>query len=330
MFRLNILASLFLLLSPTLALAQEKILVSYDGNSGFQAAIWTAKDTGLFEKHGLRAELVLIPGGARGMQALVSGSAQFAQGSATAPIALKLQGGDVVIIAASLNKFPFSLVAQKEIRRPADLAGKKIGIVNFGGSNELAVVLALKEWNITRQAVTLVPSGEAAHRLVAMSNRNLDATVLSPPYTTEAERMGMNILAHMSEMNLSFPQTVITVQRSYLGKNRETVKRFLRAYSEAIHQFMTQREQALAVYSKRLKVQNPKVLDETYQYYAGKFSLPPRLKRDGLQNALDLMRQGAGGAKAEIDVEQFVDESLLDELEREGFFKNLASRSAAR
>jgi NitT/TauT family transport system substrate-binding protein len=320
----------FVLIATSTLWAQEKVIVSYDGNSGFQAAIWTAKDTGLFEKHGLRAELVLIPGGARGMQALVSGSAQFAQGSATSPLALRLQGGDVVIVAASLNKFPFSLVAQKEIRRPADLAGKKIGIVNFGGSNELAVVLALKEWNIPRQAVTLVPSGEAAHRLVAMSNRNLDATVLSPPHTTEAERMGMNVLAHMSEMNLSFPQTVITVQRSYLEKNRETVKRFLRAYSEAIHRFMTQREQALAVYSKRLKVQNPKVLEETYQYYAGKFSMPPRLKRDGLENALGLMRQGAGGAKAEIDVEQFVDEGPLDELEREGFFKNLASRSAAR
>jgi len=318
------------LLSASAVLAQEKVIVSYDGNSGFQAAIWTAKDLGLFEKHGLRAELVMIPGGARGMQALVSGSTHFAQGSASAPLALRLQGGDVVIVAAALNKFPFSLVAQKEIRRPVDLTGKKIGIVNFGGSNELAVVLALKEWNIPRQAVTLVPSGEAAHRLVAMSNRNLDATVLSPPYTAEAERMGMNVLAHMSEMNLSFPQTVITVQRSYLEKNRETVKRFLRAYSEAVYQFMTQREQALAVYAKRLKVQNPKVLDETYRYYAGKFSMPPRLKRDGLQNALELMRQGAGGAKAELDVDQFVDESLLDELDREGFFKNLASRSTAR
>jgi NitT/TauT family transport system substrate-binding protein len=328
MFRLNILGSAFLLLLPLIGFAQESVLVSYDGNSGFQGPIWTAKDLGLFEKYGLKTELVLIPGGTRGMQALVSGSTQFAQGSASSPISLKLQGGDAVIVAAALNKFPFSLVAQKQIRRPADLAGKKIGIVNFGGSNELAVILALREWNIPRHAVTLVPSGEAAHRLVALSAGNLDATVLSPPYTTEAARLGFNILADMSEMDLPFPQTVIAVRRSFLEKSRETVKRFLRAYSDAIFQFTTQRQQALAVYAKRLKQQNPKVLEDTYQYYAGKFSLPPRLRRDGMQNALGLI--GEKGAVAKIDLEQFIDESALDELEREGFFSKLTGRSPAK
>lgn len=42
---------------------------------------------------------------------------------------------------AALNKFPFSLVTQKGIDHPSKLAGKRIGIVNFGGSNELAVAL---------------------------------------------------------------------------------------------------------------------------------------------------------------------------------------------
>jgi len=325
MFRLNILAGAFLLLLPLGARAQESVIVSYDGNSGFQGPIWATKDLGLFEKYGLKAELVLVPGGSRGMQALVSGSTHFAQGSATSPISLRLQGGDVVIVAAALNKFPFSLVAQKQIRRPEDLIGKKIGIVNFGGSNELAVVLALKEWRIPRQAVTLVPAGEAAYRLVAMTAGNLDATVLSPPYTGEAARLGMNILAHMSEMDLPFPQTVITVRRSFLEKNRETVKRFVRAYSDAIYQFTTQKQQALAIYAKRLKQQNPKVVEETYLYYAGKFSLPPRISRAGMQSALILMGDKAVEAKTD-----FVDESVIDELEREGFFSKLSGRSPAK
>jgi len=326
--QLSFLVLVFVLSQPLNAFSQENVIVSYDGNSGFQGPIWTAKDLGLFEKHGLKAELVLVSGGARGMQALISGSTQFAQGSATSPISLRLQGGDVVIVAAALNKFPFSVVAQKQIRRPEDLVGKKMGIVNFGGSNELAVVLALKAWNIPRQAVNLVPSGEAAHRLVALTTGNLDATVLSPPYTTEAARLGFNILAHLSEMDLPFPQTVIAVRRSFLEKNRETVKRFVRAYSEAIHQFMTQKQQALAVYAKRLKQQNPKVVEDTYLYYAGKFSLPPRVGRDGMQSALSLMGDKAADAKS--DPGQFVDESVLDELEREGFFSKLSGRSPAK
>jgi NitT/TauT family transport system substrate-binding protein len=325
MTRRILLLLVFSLLLPLSAFAQEQVIVSYDGNSGFQGPIWAVKDLGLFEKYGLKAELVLVPGGTRGMQALVSGSTHFAQGSATSPISLRMQGGDVAIIAAALNKFPFSLVAQKQIRRPSDLIGKKIGIVNFGGSNELAVVLALKEWKIPRQSVSLVPAGEAAYRLVAMTAGNLDATVLSPPYTTEAARLGFNILAHMSEMDLPFPQTVITVRRSFMEKNRETVKRFVRAYSDAIYQFTTQKQQGMAIYAKRLKQQNPKVLEDTYQYYAGKFSLPPRVSRAGMQSALSLMGDKAVEAKTD-----FVDESIIDELEREGFFSKLSGRSPAK
>src|SRR5258706_4724088 len=117
------------------------------------------------------------------MAALISDSIQFAQGSATAAIPVQLRGGDVVIIAAALNKFPFTLVAQKDIRKPADLIGKKIGVLNFGGSNELAVNLALNEWNIPRQSVTILATGSAPARLSAMSTKGLDAPDLSPPRT---------------------------------------------------------------------------------------------------------------------------------------------------
>jgi NitT/TauT family transport system substrate-binding protein len=318
---IGILCVLFLNLSWAYgARAQDRIIVGYDGTAGFQGPIWAAYDLGLLERHGFNAELVMIPGGARGMQALLSGSTHFAQGSASAPISVLIKGGDLVIVAVALNKFPFSLVTQKEIRKPADLIGKKIGIVNFGGSNELAVLLALKEWNIPSHSVILLPSGDAATRLIAMTTKALDATVLAPPETLKAAEFGMNILGHISEMKASFPQTVITVRRSFLEKNRNTVKRFVRAYSEAIYQFRTSKEKAIAVYAKRLRQRDAKVIEETYNYFAGKFSFPPRLDRGGMLNALSLVSQRSPGVKSEAQPEQFVDESVLDELEKEGFF----------
>src|ERR1044072_8326132 len=139
-------------------------------------------------------------GSTREIQALVGGSVHFAQVDAVTTINAINQGAELVMISGSLNSFPFSFVAQKEIRRPEDLAGKKIGIVGFGGANELAVVLALKEWNVPRQSVTIIQSGGAANRLVPLSAKALDATVLAHPELGEAVRMGMNVLAHMNEM----------------------------------------------------------------------------------------------------------------------------------
>jgi ABC-type nitrate/sulfonate/bicarbonate transport system substrate-binding protein len=303
--------------------AQDGAVVSYDGHAGFQGPLWAAKDLELFRKHGLKAELVLIAGSARGMAALISGSSDFAQGSASAPIPIRLRGGDIAIVAAALNRFPFSVVAQKDIRKPADLSGKKIGILNFGGSTDLAISLALKEWNIPRQAVTLFASGGAPERLAALSSRALDATVLSPPETIVAARLGMNILAHLSDLKAAFPQTVITVRRSFLEKNRDTVKRFVRAYSEAIYEFKTDKAKAIAVYGKRLKQQDSKVLEATYDYFAPKFSFPPRVERDGIRNALEIVSDRERDAKGEVNVEQFIDERVIDELEKEGFFKKL-------
>ena len=71
----------------------------------------------------------MISGSAPGTQALLGGSTHFAQTDGTALIAAISQGADLVLIAAAVNKFPFSLVTQKNIRQPTDLIGKKVGIV---------------------------------------------------------------------------------------------------------------------------------------------------------------------------------------------------------
>jgi NitT/TauT family transport system substrate-binding protein len=307
--------------------AQDQIVVGYDGHAGFQGPIWATKDLGLLDKYGVPGELVLIPGSARGMAALISGSVPFSQGSGTAPLAAYLRGGDVVVVAAALNKFPFSVVARKELRNPSDLIAKKIGIVNFGGSNDLAITLAFKEWNIPRNAATILVSGGAPERLAALMTGAIDATVLSPPETVAASRAGLRILANLGDLHASFPQTLIMVRRSFLLNKRETVKRFLRAYSEAIFEFKNNKEKAIKVYAHRLKQKDQTILEETLAFYGPKFSLPPRVDRDGVSNALELVRQGTE-IKGEINLSQFADESVIDELEKEGFYKRLVNAGA--
>jgi taurine transport system substrate-binding protein len=317
-----ILATLSIFVS-TSVWAQEKTIVSYDGTAGFNGPIWAAQDLHLFESYRLKTDLILVSGAARAMAALISDSIQFAQGSATAAIPVQLRGGDVVIIAAALNKFPFTLVAHKDIRKPADLIGKKIGVLNFGGSNELAVNLALNEWNIPRQSVTILATGSAPARLSAMSTKALDATVLSPPETFMAARMNLNVLGQLADLKASFPQSVIAVRRSFLEKNRDAVKKFMRAYSEAIYIFKSNKQRVLSVYSRRLKQQDVSVIEQTHSYFAPKFSFPPRVDPEGLRIVLEQVSQREPEAKRSFTVDRFVDESVTDELEKEGFFKKL-------
>jgi ABC-type nitrate/sulfonate/bicarbonate transport system substrate-binding protein len=318
--RVLFLAAILLLgIAPGL-FAQERHIATYAGVSGSLGPQWVSVDRHLFEKYGLKIEWVLMTGGVRGIQALLSGSTSYYTGDPVGAISVFLQGGDIIIIGTMLNRIPGSIVARKEIREPSDLRAKKIGIANFGGSNELSVILALKKWNIPPEAVTLIQSGSPSDRLTALIKGALDASPLAPPQSFEAARRGLNVLIDFKDIE-AFPQRVIAVRRSFLEKNRETVKRFLKAYSEAVYQFNNDKKLGIATYAKWLKEENAKVNEETYNYFRGLLSFPPRAVRgEGLRIGIQMIAQRLGRGTTDLNIEQFLDESLVDELEKEGFY----------
>jgi len=210
---------------------------------------------------------------------------------------------------------------RKKFWRRAQLRNKRIGVANFGGSNEFAVLLALKEWNIPKEAVTLVAAGGSAVRLAALEKRGLDATVLPYDHALAASRMGMKILADIPELVPAFPDKVITMRRSYLERERDSVKKYLQALTEGSYQVNSDREISASILRKRLGLSDNKVIEENLNIYTGIFSLPARVGRAGLSGVLEQMQQQSGGGKGDFEIKRYLDESVIDELEREGFFK---------
>ena len=306
------------------ARAQVMHIHSGAGVSATQLPFWTAKHLGIYAKYGITVELVAISSGARAMQALMGGSTPSANMAAMSPIRTVLAGGDVTIVAGYLNKSLFKLVAQKDIRKPADLIGKRIGLANFGGSTEFGVLMALKELNISRDAVKLLPYGGSGARYVALETKGLDATLLPYGESLVAEKKGFTILADLPELVKEFPDRLIIMRRTSLDKDRVNAKRFLQATIEGLFEIKNKnsRERIVTILAKELKVDR-KQAEDNYDEYHDAFSLPPRVGRKGLASVLDLMQHETGKSKAELEVNRFVDESLLDELEKEGFIKRL-------
>ena len=310
--------------------AQQRHLHSSAGVGGPQIPLWAGRDLGTFRKYQLDVEGVLILGGARGMQALIGGSTHSANMAAMLPIRTALAGGDAVVVAGFLNKNLLKFIAQKTITKPSDLRGKKIGIANFGGSNEFGVLLALREWGIPREAVNIIPAGGSASRLTTMIEaKGMDATVISYDHALLAAQKGLTILGDLAEIVPEFPDRLVVVRRSFLEKERDTVKRFLQALSESIYQVSTQREKILPVIIRHLKVDR-KVAEETYELYHNVFSMPPRVGRKGFRGVVDIVLQQMGRPKEEVNLNRLIDESLIDELEREGFFTRLQKEYAQR
>jgi NitT/TauT family transport system substrate-binding protein len=315
-------AILILLLFVEPLHAAEKLIADYGGHAGFQSATWIGKDLKIFEKHGLNVEIIMITGAARSVAALLGNSTHFATGSATGPLAAVVRGSDIKIIAASYNKFPYAFVVKPDILDPSELRGKRVNILNFGGSNDLALQLALKEWGMKLSDVQVVIGGDAPTRLGSLMAGRMDATILSPPHLTIAVRAGYRVLADMGDMSANFTQSSLYVKGSALREHRDRVKRFLRAYAESIHVIKTDPERTMKVFARRMRVDDPETVKSTYDYFAPRFSLPPRVNLAGVADTLSFYAEQNPDFKNRKP-EEFVDHSLLDELEKEGFFKKL-------
>jgi NitT/TauT family transport system substrate-binding protein len=314
---------IFGLFLPAALFAQERVVINHGGSAAYQAPLWAAKEEGLFEKYGIKVELAGVHGAAQQIDDLLRGRAEFSHVVAVGPVAAALNGADIVIVAGAFNKFPWSLAARKSMDQPADLAGKRIAIAEPGGYVDLSVRAALKEWKIPLEKVGLVSSGDAAARRDALIASRVDATLLMVPETFYVERIRLRILVHLGDFNPAIPLDLLVARRSYLARNRAVVKRVLQAYVEAVRLIQSDKQKAMAVYRTMLHEDLPITLEAIHESLARQFSFPPRVSREGLSLTANLIAAQRGLAKRPADIERLVDESLLDELEREGFFKNL-------
>jgi NitT/TauT family transport system substrate-binding protein len=302
--------------------AAEKLIADYGGHAGFQSATWVAKDVKIFDKYGLDVEVIMITGAARSVAALLGNSTQFSTGSATGPLAAAVRGSDIKVIAASYNKFPYAFVVRPDIRTPNDLRGKRVNILNYGGSNDLALQLALKEWGLKLSDIQIVIGGDAPTRMGALMAGRMDATILSPPHLTIAQKAGFRVLADMGDMSTNFTQSSLYVKGSSLREYRDRTKRFLRAYAEAIQVIKTDRERTMKIFANRMRVDDAETVRSTYDYFAPRFSFPPRVNLAGVRDTLNFYAEQNPDFKNRKP-EDFVDHSLMDELEKEGFFKKI-------
>jgi ABC-type nitrate/sulfonate/bicarbonate transport system substrate-binding protein len=164
--------------------------------------------------------------------------------------------------------------------------------------------------------------GDAPTRLLSLMTGRTDATILSPPHLTKAVQAGYRVLADMGEMSANFTQSSLYVKGSFLREDRDRVKRFVRAYSEAVYAIKNDRERTLKVFAKRMRIDDAETLHSTYDYFAPRFSLPPRVDLTGVRDTIRFYAEQNPELKNRT-AEEFIDHSLLDEIEKEGFFKKL-------
>lgn len=312
-------------LAPVGAIAQERLKVIYSQFTMTNSVTWYAREAGLFERNGLSADLIYVDS-APSVQALTAGQAPIATMSGGLAVGPYLNGLDIAMVAGWCNLNAYKLVVRPEIHRPEDLRGKVIGIGRFGAAADWGLRLILRKLGINEyKEVQIVQAGGGgpATRLGAMEAKRLDATVLDSPQSVQATRLGFRILADGVELGIPFLQGGLVTRRSYIQSHEDIVRRVTRVAVEAIHYAKTNKEAALAVMQKYLRVQDREALEDAYQSFVVKqFPRVPYPATASVQAIFDLAAARDPRAKT-ADPQGFIEPRFLRELEQKGVIDKL-------
>ncbi len=304
----------------------DKIRVGLSSVSALHGALWVAADKGLFRKHGIEAEMIVIGGSSvGGMSALIAGDVQFLSGSGEAVINATLRGADIVMVAASLNKGVQRLMSQPQLNSPADLIGKKIGITRFGSASHLVLQMMLRKWAIPPDKIQALQVGSSPAMLASLDKGGIDAAVLTMPSIFVAEERGYRFLADLGDMDIYYLNTMIDTTRSYLRAHRDQAARFLKAFIEGIAYFKQNRQESIAVLQKKLRTDRggERYLEKAYDLLANKYyDKEPHPSLQGVETVLDFIGRDNPKARA-ADPRNFIDGGIVKEIEASGFIKAL-------
>ena len=302
------------------AWGQEKVRLAHSALESSNSVWYLAKDLGLYKKYGLDADLLFIPSTTTSVSSLVAGDVQVANASGGGVASAVVAGADLVMVACYLNSLPYELVVNENIKSAEDLKGKSVGISRVGSASDVAARALIKGLGLEPdKQVPIMQVGGPAERAASFRTGRI-AGFPSPPgiiYLTKGMPFRILISTADFQKRFEFPYICATTTKSYLTRQRETVKKVLMAHIEAVHYFKTHKDESKRIVAKYSRINNENYLEAAYAASAKLYDVVPLVTRAGTE--IQIKEATSRKPGAQLRFEDVVDESVVRELEKSGF-----------
>lgn len=304
----------------SLSFAQEKkslrvVFTSLAWNS--ELPFRTALARGFFKAQGLEIQPIFVRGGPSAMAALVSGEVDFAEiGGAQAVMRSRSRGLDVSIIASISNATNYQLVGIKSVRTIEELRGKILGVTGAGAFSDFAMRTFLRRRGIDpNKDVTLRAIGGSALRAGALEKGLVAAAPFAPEDTVRLMRLGLPMLANLSD-TLNIPQSIVATRQEVVDKFPDTTKRYLKALILGIQFVKGNKAEAIrAGYEGGLQGE-PDIVSQAYDLYAPALTADLSPNVSGFQFMLDEDKRN-GLIDARLTLDRVINDKLLKSAQQE-------------
>jgi len=310
------------------AQGRRKVLVAYVAPSITQSIPWVTKEAGIFAKHGIDADVVLLTGSPRLIQTLLAGDIDYAVGGVASVLRARMRGADPVILATTANYSSQRILLRPDspIQRVQDLKGKTVGVTQYGSQGDTFFRDALKRSGLKPDAeVTIIQLGGTPQVGAALVAGRIDAAVTGESGLLLVQQGRVKQLpgGNAKDLKIAGSGATINATRRSIERDRETVMKFLRAYVEGVYYFKTNREgsvRALQKYFRGATAEQVAFLYEDQRALTDSLPLPAD---EAIQGELD--RETDPNAKS-FKPADFMDLSFLREIERSGFVNQLYAK----
>jgi len=308
------------------ASARMRVNIGAASVSSSALSLWAAEEQGIFAKHGVEAQLILIRGGSTLVASLLTGEIQAAFTSGVSVLGAAAQGVDVKMLTSISSRVSWKLIANPQIKKAEELRGKRFGVQSIVGSTWMYAMLALEQLGLEpkRDNISFLPIGDPVTMGHALEAGRIDAAVLDPTLSQRLTSKGFSQLVDLAKTSATFPGLGVGVTRAYLQQHATTIERLVAALTEGLVfvQQPANKPVALKILMKHLRISDPSVAENGYQDHLLTLNRKPYPSLDGLRNAQRLMAQ-QNPKIATLKVEELIDARFVRKLDESGFIDRL-------
>jgi NitT/TauT family transport system substrate-binding protein len=299
----------------------KKLRLAYSGWQIGTAVSYVGVDSGLFKKHDVDLEELPIRDTlSAGVQSLLGVDLLIGFGNPLAILQPVASGADISLIGAHVSFDQYGMGVASSISTIQDLRGKKVGVSALGARSDLVARVILRRAGLDPgKDVELVAAGLSPARALAISKNLVQGAPLSLDLVPGAQKMGIKILEVKPVPVVS---DLIMTTRSFIKREEDSVRRFMKAYAAAIHHFVTKRDDSLAILKKYFPGNQSVTVDVMYDSFAAQLRPLPELIPEAIQALADVGAAGDQRTKS-LKPSDIIEPRFLEELKGSKFLKDL-------
>lgn len=300
--------------------AAEKLICILGGTGTRHGIPVLAGSFGLYPKYGLDATIVRIGSGTIATAALLGGEADLISTSGPALINARLSGTPVLYVSNFNDWSDAHLLVRPEINSMEQLRGGKFAVPGLGGGYaHMLRAFFFPKYGLDKGAKqpTILSAGDTPSALTGVVTRQYDAALASYENYVAYRKRGLKALVVPEDVNVKWYTGLITLEKKVKERRRAMIQ-FIKAQIEAVSIIKKDPIKARAALKSYFRSNDDDLMGEYQAYLATKLPLVTRVEPENIKT---LLLTSTNPAAKNARPEDFIDNSMVEEILREGFVK---------